>query len=101
MVTNPKVAALLRDGGAYEHASSAIMRLFPAEESEIVAVYRMAIQRVFLVCIAFTGFAFLICLFEKDIPLRTMLVTDYGLKNRTAIVGSVDPASRLEESRDE
>lgn len=101
MVTNPKVVALLRDGGAYEHASSAIVHLFPAEESEIVAVYRMAIQRVFLICIAFTGLAFLICLFEKDIPLRTELVTDYGLKNRTAIVGPGDPASGLEENRDD
>jgi hypothetical protein len=26
------------------------------------------------------GFAWVICWFEEDIPLRTELVTDYGLK---------------------
>ncbi|KAF3761194.1 hypothetical protein M406DRAFT_334797 [Cryphonectria parasitica EP155] len=80
-VSNPEAAAMLLGGGAYEHASAAFVRAFPSliDQAEIIAVYRLAIQRVFLVRIAFTSFAFVICLFEKNIPLRTELVTEYGL----------------------
>ncbi|KAI0403208.1 major facilitator superfamily protein [Xylaria palmicola] len=81
-IANPEAAALLVDGGAYEHASAAFVRSFSslADQTDIVVVYRLAIQRTFLVCIAFSGLAFLLCLFEQNIPLRTELVTDYGLK---------------------
>lgn len=81
-IVNPTAAAMLLDGGAYEHASAAFVHAFPSfsDRAEIVAVYRLATQRIFLVCLAFSGLAFLLCLFEKDIPLRTELVTDYGLK---------------------
>lgn len=81
-IINPEAAAMLVDGGAYEHASMAFVHSFPSllDQADIVVVYRLAIQRTFLVCIAFSGLAFLLCLFEKNIPLRTELVTDYGLE---------------------
>lgn len=81
-ITNPEVAALLVNGGAYQHASAAFVRSFPSNKDEIVAAYRLAIQRTFLVCIAFSGLAFLLCLFEEDIPLRTELETEYGMKEQ-------------------
>lgn len=80
-VSNPTAAALLVGGGAYEHASARFVESFSGQDQdEVRTVYRLAIQRVFLVGVAFCGVAFLLCLFEEDIPLRTELVTEYGLE---------------------
>ncbi|KAH8899041.1 MFS general substrate transporter [Thozetella sp. PMI_491] len=80
-VSNPVAASLMSNGGAYQFASAAFVKLFPLhDQAEIRAVYRLALQRVFLVGIAFSGFAFLLCLFEKDIPLRKELTTEFGLQ---------------------
>lgn len=80
-ISSPAAAGLLRGGGAYQFASADFVRRFPpAVQDEIREVYRRAIQRVLYAAISFTGFGWLICWFEKDIPLRTELVTDYGLK---------------------
>lgn len=80
-VSNPVAARMMVDGGAYQYASAEFVRRFPApDQAEIVTVYRLAIQRVFLVAIAFSGAAWLLSLFEKDIVLRVHLVTEYGLK---------------------
>ncbi|KAI1759469.1 MFS general substrate transporter [Hypoxylon sp. FL1150] len=81
-IANPAAAAMLVNGGAYEHASAAFVHAFPSasDQAAIVAAYRLAIQRIFFVCLAFSGLAFLLCLFEQDVPLRTELVTDFGLK---------------------
>ncbi|KAG8164526.1 hypothetical protein KVR01_006444 [Diaporthe batatas] len=80
-ISSPVAAGLLRGGGAYQFASADFVRRFPpAVQDEIRAVYRRAIQRVLYAAISFTGFGWLICWFERDIPLRTELVTDYGLR---------------------
>ena len=80
-VSNPIAARMMADGGAYQHASAKFVRGFPLpDQAEVVAVYRLAFQRVFLVAIAFSGAACLLCLFEKDFVLRVNLVTEYGLE---------------------
>ncbi|KAL1882815.1 hypothetical protein Daus18300_000453 [Diaporthe australafricana] len=101
-VTNPVAAALLVDGGAYEHASAAFIHMFPSsmEQAEIVSVYQSAIRMIFLICIAFSGFSFILCLFEKDVELRTELVTDYGLKSEKEAaaheIKSQDPEAAMQ-----
>ena len=82
-ISNPVAASMMVDGGAYQYASADFVRGFPlpADRAEVVAVYRMAIQRVFLVAIAFSGAAWLLCLFERDLTLRVDLVTEYIMKN--------------------
>ena len=80
-ISNPVAARMMINGGAYQYASAKFVHGFPLpDQAEVVAVYRLAIQRVFLVAIAFSGFAWLLCLFEKNIVLRVQLVTEYGLK---------------------
>ena len=82
-VSNPLAAQMMVGGGAYQYASAEFVRGFPLpDQAEIVAVYRLAIQRVFLLAIAFSGAAWLLCFFEKDIVLRVNLVTEYGLKQK-------------------
>jgi hypothetical protein len=57
-VSNSVAARTLVGGGAYHYASAEYVRRFPLpDQAEIVAVHRLAIQRVFLVAIAFSGVA--------------------------------------------
>ncbi len=80
-ISNPVAARMMVNGGAYQYASAKFVRGFPLpDQAEIIAVYRLAIQRVFLIAIAFSGIAWLLCFLEKDIVLRVNLVTEYGLK---------------------
>ena len=51
----------------------------PVKE-QIRRVFENALQRVFEVGIAFPGSAFLLVFLEKEIPLRTELETEFGLK---------------------
>ncbi|KAK0629904.1 major facilitator superfamily domain-containing protein [Bombardia bombarda] len=83
-VSNPLAAGLMKGGGAYQYASSAFIKAFEnlADQAEIRAVYRQALQRTFLVGVAFGGVAWCLCWFEKDLVLRTELVTEYGLKEK-------------------
>lgn len=80
-ISNPVAAQMMINGGAYQHASAQFVHGFPPlDQAEVVAVYQSAIQRVFLLAIAFSGIACLLCLLEKDVVLRVNLVTEYGLE---------------------
>ncbi|KAK4194672.1 major facilitator superfamily domain-containing protein [Triangularia verruculosa] len=83
-VRNVLAAGAMVGGGAYQYASAEFVRFFPDErdQEEIRAVYRLAVQRVFVVGVAFAGFAWALCWWERDVPLRTELVTEYGLKEK-------------------
>ncbi|KAK7736131.1 hypothetical protein SLS53_007158 [Cytospora paraplurivora] len=82
--SDPIAAALLTGGGAYEHGSASFIKSFadPAAQAQIRHVYMLACQRVYQAGIPFLGVAFLLGLFEKDIKLRTVLETDFGLDDR-------------------
>lgn len=74
---DPKAAALLTNGGAYQHASADFVRRFPPPvKEEIRQLYLQATRRVWIVSPAFMGHALLLALFEKDIPLRKVLETE-------------------------
>jgi hypothetical protein len=82
LVTDPSVRDQLLCGRAYERASAAFIESFPLEtRSEIRAVYRIALQRVFQVGVAFAGLATLLVLLERHVPLRKELETEYGLQS--------------------
>ncbi|KAK7961770.1 multidrug resistance protein fnx1 [Apiospora aurea] len=79
-LSDPVAIQLLSNGGAYQYAAAAFVEQSPPSvKLEIRAVYREDIQRVFIVRFAFMGLALFLALFEKDIPLRRVLLTDYGL----------------------
>lgn len=84
VASNPAVALSLIDGGAYELASAAFVRSFEdqATHDAVRSVYRLGCQRVFQVAIPFVGLAFLLASVEKDIELRTVLETDFGLEEK-------------------
>lgn len=45
-----------------------------------MGAYAAAMKNVWEVCIAFCAVAFLLTLLEKEIPMRTTLQSDHGLK---------------------
>lgn len=79
---DPAAAALLTNGGAYGQASAAFVQSFADEATRdaVRSLYRLSCQRVFQVAISFVGVCFLLALVERDIKLRTVLETDFGLE---------------------
>jgi MFS family permease len=81
-ISDPVAAHAMANGGAYQFASAEFIHQFSQPvQQQIRAVYRSAIQRVWVVSFAFLGIALLLVLFEKDIPLRKVLETKYGMRN--------------------
>ncbi|KAJ2987030.1 hypothetical protein NUW58_g4732 [Xylaria curta] len=80
-IADTEAASFLRNGGAYQYASAKFVHQFQSQttQTEIQVVYRLALQRIFQCAVAFAGASFLLCILEKDIPLRKDLVTDFGL----------------------
>ncbi|KAI1388371.1 major facilitator superfamily domain-containing protein [Hypoxylon trugodes] len=81
-ISDPNVSQLLANGDAYQYGSANFVGSFPQPtQGQIISVYRDALQLVFEVAIAFGGLTILLGLFEKEIPLRTELDTEFGLKD--------------------
>jgi hypothetical protein len=73
----------LFDGGnrAYENAYAEFVWSFPeATREQIVRTYVLALKLIWQISIAFSGTSFLIIIFEKQVPLRTELETEFGLE---------------------
>ncbi|CAK7240848.1 MAG: hypothetical protein STHCBS139747_002298 [Sporothrix thermara] len=81
-ISDPAVAAQLRNGKAYESASAALINAFPEPvRTEVIGVYSESLKYVWRYAIILGGVTFLLALFEKQIKLRTQLETEYGLKD--------------------
>ncbi|KAK4031534.1 hypothetical protein C8A01DRAFT_42020 [Parachaetomium inaequale] len=81
-IADPAVRALF-DGGnrAYENAHADFVWSFPAPVREqIVQTYADALKLIWQISIAFSAVNFLIVIFEKQVPLRTELETEFGLE---------------------
>ncbi|KAI0420562.1 major facilitator superfamily domain-containing protein [Xylaria grammica] len=81
-VTDPQVREAF-DGGnnAYEHAYADFIRSFsPPSQVQIMGVYSDTLHFMWQVAIAFAAVNFLIIIFEKQVPLRTELETEYGME---------------------
>jgi len=85
----PEFRQLFTNGHAYQYASSSFIDSYHENVGdEIRGVYGKALQVVFQAATAFAGLAFLLALFEKELPLRTELETEYGLKESKSKVPS-------------
>ncbi|KAI1324500.1 MFS general substrate transporter [Xylariaceae sp. FL0255] len=75
-ISDPVAASAMSKRGAYQCASAQFVRQFSASvQEEIRQVYRLA-----------TRVALILTLFEKDIPLRKILETEYGMKNSERVI---------------
>ncbi|OTA99866.1 hypothetical protein M426DRAFT_268491 [Hypoxylon sp. CI-4A] len=82
MVDDPRARASLTSGNSYSSATKAFLESFqePVVRQQIRTVFALALQKVFLIGVPFSGVVFLLTLFEKEIKLRTELKTEFGLE---------------------
>ena len=70
-------------GDAYASATKLFVESFPEPlRGQIRTVYSRALNKVFLISVAFGGLAFLLSFLEEEIKLRTNLETEFGLEER-------------------
>lgn len=80
-ISDPAVVAQLEGAQAYEHATKSFLEaLQDPVRSETISVYVRALRYVWYVSIVFSGLATILAVFEKEIPLRKELETEFGLK---------------------
>ncbi|KAL1882318.1 hypothetical protein Daus18300_000804 [Diaporthe australafricana] len=73
-ISDESVREALGGGNAYSHVSSSYLSSLPEAVREQVAhVYDDALRLVWYVCLAFSAFALLITLLEKEVEMRTTL----------------------------
>lgn len=74
---------VLANGQAYAHASSALVSQFTGDvRDQVIQVYALSLRRTWQVSVMFAGISFLVVLLEKEITMRTELVTEFGIKER-------------------
>ncbi|KAJ9613457.1 hypothetical protein H2200_003399 [Cladophialophora chaetospira] len=82
-ITDPAVRDLLSHGRAYQYASASFVKSFDEPITVLLrGIYSDALQRVWEIAIVFAGIAFLLSCFEREIPLRTELETEYGMEEK-------------------
>ncbi|KAM0414581.1 hypothetical protein ACHAPT_013576 [Fusarium lateritium] len=85
MIDSEVAREALSSGDAYASATRAFVIQFEEPvRSQIQHVFMLALRKVYVISVAFGGLAFLLALFEKDIPLRKDLDTQYGLEEKAA-----------------
>jgi hypothetical protein len=83
MISDPAVREILSTGDAYASATRDFVTQFPEPlQTQIRDVFLKALRNVYLISIAFGGTALLMALFEKNVPLRKALDTEYGLEEK-------------------
>ncbi|KAJ8129760.1 hypothetical protein O1611_g3870 [Lasiodiplodia mahajangana] len=82
-VTDPQVREVF-DGGnnAYENAYADFIKSFPPQsQTELIGVYSDTLHFMWQISLAFAAVNFLIIIFEKQVPLRTELETEFGMED--------------------
>ena len=84
-ISDAGVRDQLVDGAAYGLASGDFVKQLPtAIKNEVIAVYVVALQRVWQTTIAFSCLGFFLVFVEKHVELRKELNTEYGLEEKQA-----------------
>jgi MFS family permease len=79
-ISDPVVRNQLAHGAAYGFASNGFIQSLSGQvRSEVTHVYAAALKTVWEVAVAFAGLGFLCVFFEKHVPLREELNTEFGL----------------------
>jgi hypothetical protein len=85
MVDNELAREALRSGDSYQSATRAfILQFDEVVQDQLRHVFMLSLQKVYVICVAFGGLGFILSLFEKEIPLREELDTQYGLEEKAS-----------------
>lgn len=80
-IVDPSVRHDVIGGRAYEHAVRVYVNaLHPETRSQFIAVLVDGLKRTWQVSIAFSALGFLLVVFQKEVPLRDKLDTEFGMK---------------------
>ncbi|KAK4164417.1 MFS general substrate transporter-like protein [Cladorrhinum sp. PSN259] len=79
-IADPIIREQVSGGDAYQYATAAFTKLLePETKAQFISALNGSLQRSWYVAIAFAGLGFLLVFFEKEIPLRDELETEYGV----------------------
>ncbi|OAP57642.1 hypothetical protein AYL99_08380 [Fonsecaea erecta] len=81
-ITDPVIREQLINGKAYSHATAAFIKTLSASSREqFITLLNESLRRTWQVGIGFAALGFLLVFFEKEIPLRQELETEFGMEN--------------------
>ncbi|KAI1259158.1 MFS general substrate transporter [Xylariaceae sp. FL1019] len=82
-IADPTARLGLQNGDAYSSATrDFITSLSEPARSQTIEVFSRALKKVFLIGIAFPILSFLLSFVEREVKLRTVLETEYGLEDK-------------------
>ncbi|KAF5985246.1 multidrug transporter (major facilitator family) [Fusarium coicis] len=86
MIDNELAREMLSSGDSYQNATRAFVLQFDeVVQSKIRHVFMLSLSKVYVISVAFGGLAWVLSLFEKDVPLRKELDTQYGLDEKAPV----------------
>ena len=97
MITDPAVHSYLAGAGGYSHISAGYLNsLSPETRSQTLEVYTRSLKVVWEVSLAISLLGFATVFLEKEVKLRAMVKSDYGIKQKARIA---DPEKTHEPSK--
>ncbi|KAF7937479.1 uncharacterized protein EAE98_001793 [Botrytis deweyae] len=83
IITDPTAILALQNGNVYSSATREFIESFSEPtRSQIIGVFTKALSKVFLVGMVFPILAFLLSFWEREVKLRKVLETEFGLEGR-------------------
>ncbi|KAI1206005.1 MFS general substrate transporter [Annulohypoxylon truncatum] len=83
IIVDPTARSYLQGGGAYSSATRDFVLSFPEPtRSQIIETFTRALSKVFLIGIAFPALSFILSFVEREVKLRTVLETEFGLEEK-------------------
>ncbi|KAG4295058.1 hypothetical protein FPRO06_01642 [Fusarium proliferatum] len=94
MIDNELAREMLSSGDSYQSATRAFVLQFDeVVQTQIRHVFMLSLSKVYVISVAFGGLAWVLSLFEKDVPLRKELDTQYGLDEKAPAEQKKEEAS--------
>lgn len=96
-ITDPAVVAELSGGQAYERATKAFLNTItsPVVRGQVIKIFSRTLKTIWYVSIAFAALGFVLVNFEKEVPLRKELDTEYGIVENKKSDAEDQPTSKL------
>lgn len=96
IVRDAAVAASIRGGRAYEHATAAFLDgLGDEARGQVTSVFAQSLRLTWLVSLAFAGVGFLVVNVEREVVMRSKLDTKYGIEGKEGSGSGSGSGSRV------
>ncbi|KAI5926907.1 MFS general substrate transporter [Camillea tinctor] len=90
LIADPIARSSLQNGDAYSSATRDFVISFPEPtRGQIIEAFTRAVSKVFLIGIAFPALSFILSFAEREVKLRTVLETEFGLEDKKTKNGKV------------